>query len=121
MSKIRRLRRKLENRLRKRALARAFADPTRDIVHLQFETKTIGMFAQLSSCVRAADIAQRFGKRPVMRLVSENYLDPGEQSDWFSTYFVNKAETDLPPDLAPTIMSNGGELPFEPPYESRSD
>ena len=111
MSRLRQFRRKVEKKLRRRAVAKAFTDPSRDIVHLEFDHISIGMFAQLSYCVKIAQLAERHGKRPVMRLLSANYRDTPQSPEWFGTYFVNKAAGDLADDLRPTRFLFRDELP----------
>ena len=108
----------MSQRLRRRAVAKAFAARGRDIVHLEFDTHSIGMFAQLSFCMTVAQLAEKHGKRPVMRLVSANYRDSAEAPEWFGSYFVNQAAPDLPADLRATRFRFKEELPKIAPIAS---
>ncbi|MEM7690219.1 MAG: hypothetical protein AAF291_14465 [Pseudomonadota bacterium] len=97
----------------------AFRDPATPIIHLSFDGGGTGMFAQLSGCIQAAEIAERFGKRPVMRLMSANYRESGADPEWFGAFFANKGEAQLPHDQPATVMCDGSDLPTKASYTTR--
>ncbi len=107
LSKRRRVK---EREARIRDLSRAFADPMHSVALVEYDTQTVGMFAQLSACLKSAEVAEHYGKRVVMRLVSPNYREADDDPDWFSAYFVNRALADLPADMAPILLRESGEL-----------
>jgi hypothetical protein len=114
-------RRAKEREARMRALADAFAEPALPVMLVEYDTQTVGMFAQLSACLKSAEAAEHYGKRVVMRLVSPNYREADDKPDWFSAYFVNKALADLPQGQAPIILRESGELPFGARFASRCE
>lgn len=101
---------------RRKAIDRAFRDPATQIVHLSFDGDGTGMFAQLSGCIQAAEIAERFAKRPVMRLMSANYRESGADTEWFRDFFLNKAEGALPQGQRAAVMYDGSDLPNKASY-----
>lgn len=107
-----------ERENRKRLVARAFADPASDVARITFDTDAIGMFAQLSACVKAAEAAERSNKRLLMRLTSGNYRDPGDDPDWFASFFYNKALDQDSRDAPWVTIRDGSELPFDTQFQT---
>jgi len=106
---------------RRRWLANAFQSPEGEIVELTYFARITGMFGQLQNSLQAAEVAERSGKRLIIRLTSDNYRESEDSSEWFSNYFVNKAETDRSGSRVKAFMRDGADLPFKETYASRVD
>ncbi|MEL6540770.1 MAG: hypothetical protein AAFQ34_05145 [Pseudomonadota bacterium] len=106
---------------RRRWLAKAFQDPDTDILEFVYFARITGMFGQLSACIQAAEVAERFDKRPVMRLTSDNYRVSDGDPEWFATYFVNKADDDLAAARGKAFMRDGSDLPCGATYTNPAE
>jgi hypothetical protein len=57
------------------------------VCSVEFETKTVGFFAQMNWCLFIFQYCETHGLVPYIRLTGENYLDRRKAPNWLEYYF----------------------------------